>query len=146
VKPGDMVYELARGHSEAREVMLWEPSGNGRGRDLVVEAALDRLRVPGETAIWISWAPDPIRFQGPERMLARRVANMRSRVRRKDPLFAQEFEARELTREKYTVEACAKDLEHKRSADARWIEAWRERHPESKRLFADRLEGGDGDR
>ncbi|MFH1984759.1 MAG: hypothetical protein ABIL58_23205 [Pseudomonadota bacterium] len=124
------------GTPDSRKVLKWGVSRFGNRPDPEVEAAVGAYHELGKTALYTGWVPEPMRFESAEKMLAHRIRNAKARVRKKDALFYDDQLAKELSRPKYTIDACRADLAIKKQLEENYIAKWWAEHTEAKRVYA----------
>ena len=128
------VYSICEGHAEKRVVIKWAFSRFGKQRDEHIETEFGKQMVLGKQMLYNEWSPLPSKFKSAAAMAAQRKANMERRVKRRDPLFAEQMINEHLKKEKFTQNACQRDLEFKIQIDKEWIEKWWQQHPPEKQV------------
>jgi len=130
----DRVYSLCEGHRENWKVIRWGVSRFGREPDAEMQQAVCKGMQLGCQSLYIEWTPKIYKQRSPEQMQQHRLRNMRRRIERKFPLFAEQFVQEQLKRDKFDLDACRNDHAARTRLIAESDAAWWAAHPEERRV------------
>jgi len=130
----DRVYSLCEGYRENRKVIRWGVSRYGRKHDVGMQEAVCVGQELGRQSLYIEWTPRTPKQRSPEQMREHRLRNMRKRIERKFPLFAEQFIHEQLKRDKFDLNACKADHEARTRLIAESNASWWAAHPEERRV------------
>jgi len=125
------IYALYNGAGPTKILIRWGKSRFGNKPDNEIDKLVCKDHVFGKQSLYVEWIPEPIKQHSAERMRAQRINNAKKRIEKKAPLFVQELMDEELKRDKFSIEQCKADHEHRHQIDLKQQKEWFERHPAS---------------
>lgn len=127
-------YSVESGYGAGAVVLRWGLSRFGDATDSEMQETVARGMHLGSEHFCVGWTPRRGRPHSPERMLQQRIGNMERRIRRKWPLYADQFIADEMRRDKFTLAACRRDAEIKTDCHETWVAEFWAKFSEDKRI------------